>query len=210
MTLHFRAGQFAEAADLVIKHHYSRRIPSNVQLVGTMHEAGGLFGDYGRAVGAVFFSIPPTRWSEPVWELSRLVRADEKIALTAMIAKACDLARKHGADLLVSFADWTQRHHGGVYQAASWNYDGCRDRRMDGVMVDGAFIPGRSANSRWGTQSPAKLSSMLGKEVLPHFDEGKHLYWRALNRAGRSKAARLGLKSMPYLKPDQAAKGMEG
>lgn len=200
--MHYRDGQIAEAIDLVKRYHYSRRAPGNVQLVCTGHENGGLFGDFGRAVAALFFSIPPTRWSEDVWELSRLVRDDEARNLTGLIAFATKVAKKRGSDLLVSFADKTQGHHGGIYQAASWNYAGGRERRMDGVMIEGVFYPGRSCNNRWGTQSPSKLSEILGQPVDPHYDEGKHLYWKPLGNRGKAKAARLGLQTLPYPKPN--------
>ncbi len=203
MTLHFAIGVDDQAIDLVCRYHYSGRAPGNVQAIGTLHLPGGLFGDFGEAVAACFFSIPPTRWSEDVLELSRLVRhPDHEVPLTGLIAKTCDhIRRRRLGDLLVSFADWTQKHHGGVYQASSWRYGGIRDRAVDGVMIDGNFWPGRSCNSKWGTRSPEKLTKILGREVLPHFDEGKHLYWRAINRAGTAKAARLELQSLPYPKP---------
>lgn len=203
--LHFRDGCLDEAVDLVKRFHYSRRVPSNVQFVGTLHDAGGLFGDYGRAVAAVFFSIPPTRWSEPVLELSRLVRADRRVPLTQLIARSCDALKRSGNDLLVSFADRTHGHHGGVYQAASWAYAGCRDRNMDGLVIDGVFWPGRTCNSRFGTRSPVKVSAVLGREVTPHYDEGKHLYWRALGPRGRAKAHRLGLIELAYPKKSMEA-----
>jgi hypothetical protein len=202
MNLHFHVGRIDDARDLVMRHHYSRRIPSNVQFVGTMHEAGGLFGDFGRPIAACFFSIPGARWSEDVLELTRLVRTEDATPkLTGLIAYCCAELGRRGADLLVSFADRTHGHHGGIYQAASWSYAGCRDRRMDGVVVDGTFIPGRSANSRWGTQSPSKLTAQIGREVVGHYDEGKHLYFKTLGARGRAKASRLGLKSLPYPKP---------
>lgn len=200
---HFRDGCLDEAVDLVKRYHYSRRIPSNIQFVGTMHKPGGLFGDYGQTVAAVFFCIPPTRWREPVLELARLVRVNERVPLTPLIAFAAKALKRRGADLLVSFADRTQGHHGGIYQAASWCYAGARDRSMDGVIVDGMFVAGRSANSTWGTRSPTKLSKMLGREVLPHFDEGKHLYWKALGKRGKAKAAALGLGALAYPKPNR-------
>ena len=199
--IHWRTGRIAEADQLVRRFHYSARWPSNVQMVATGHADGGLFGDDGECLAALTFSIPPTRWSEPVWELSRLVRREgAEINLTALIAFACKVARAQGADLLVSFADWTQGHHGGIYQAASWNFAGKRDRAMDGVMIGGAFVPGRSCNSAFGTRSPARLA-VQGIDALPHYDEGKALYWRALNRVGKAKAARLELSALPYWKP---------
>jgi hypothetical protein len=166
-----------------------------VQFVGSLHLDGGLFGGDGEAVAAAFFSIPPTRWAESVLELSRLVRRDgERPPLTFLIALCCRALRTLQHDLLVSFADRTQGHEGIVYRAAGWAYAGCRDRAMDGVMIDGAFHPGRTCNSIFGTRSPDKLRiQMPHKDIEPHFDEGKHLYWKALGNRGYKKAQRLGL-----------------
>jgi hypothetical protein len=193
----------AEADALIMRWHYSHRVPKNIQAVGMWRLDGGLFGDTGPAVAACYFSIPPTRWGEPVLELSRLVRA-EGVALpplSGLIAETVRwVKRKRLADLVVSFADATHSHHGGVYQAASWQYDGQRAASMDGVIYGGQLVPGRSANSIWGTRSPAKLAER-GIIVAPHYDEGKYLYWRAVNRAGSQQAKRLGLRAMAYPKP---------
>ena len=197
--LHFHCNRFEEVYALVERFHYSRRVPSNVQFVGSLHSDGGLFGDMGPCQAGIVFSIPPTRWTENVLELSRLVRRDDcTVPLTILISKACrEIKKRRLIDLLVSYADWTQRHHGGIYRAASWNYDGLRKNGMDGVMLNGEFVPGRSANSRWGTRSPARLAES-GIQVEPHYDDGKHLYWRALTRDGMAKAQRLGLKNMNW------------
>ena len=201
----FRVGAINDAMQLVSEWHYSARWPANVQICGTWHEAGGLFGDYGRCVAACVFSIPPTRWTEPVLELSRLVRRDDvKPALSGLIANVCNWAKKQNVDLVVSFADPTHGHHGGIYQAASWNYAGRRERRMDGILLDGVFWPGRSCNWRWGTQSPQRLRQIMpGRSIEPHFDAGKHLYWRASTRSGAAKAKRLSLNNCSYPKPAQ-------
>ena len=183
-------------------------MPANIQHCYAVRRSGGLFGDFGDAIdAAAVFSIPPTRWGENVIELLRLVRRPNYNApLTELLAFSCRWLRKAGVPLLVSFADWTQRHHGGIYQAAGWNYAGCRDRRMDGVVIDGQFWPGRSCNSRWGTRSTDKLREIMPTRAIePHYDDGKHLYWRALSVAGKTRAKRLGLQVRHYPKPDNAA-----
>ena len=68
-------------------------------------------------------------------------------------------------------------------------------------MVGGAFVPGRSGNALWGTRSPAKLKAK-GIDAEPHYDKGKHLYWRALDRYGRKTAQLLELRDLPYPKPE--------
>ena len=204
---HFAFGHREEAEALVMRYHYSHRIPSNIQAVGTLHVDGGLFGDLGEAIAACFFSIPPTRWGEEVWELSRLVRdEDHHPSLTSLISSTVgELKRRGMIDLVISFADWTHNHHGGIYQAASWNFAGKRDRAMDGVIIDGTFKPGRSCNSMYGTRSPEKLQEMFPMaKIEPHFDEGKYLYWKPLNKAGKNKAERLELQSLPYPKPGES------
>lgn len=200
-ALYFQCGRNDEVLALVKRFHYSRRWPGNVQFVGSLHLSGGLFGDSGDIVCGACFSIPPTRWSENVIELSRLVRRDDAdgVPLTLLIRLSLSRLKRQGIDLVVSFADKTQSHHGGIYQAASWNYDGSRDRRMDGLIIEGRFVPGRSCNSSWGTRSPERLKALKPDwSIEPHYDDGKHLYWKALSKHGEQKAKRLGLQSKEY------------
>jgi hypothetical protein len=194
-SLHFLCGQMEDARGLVKRYHYSHRVPSSIQFVGSLHRDGGLFGDQGEMVAAAFFSSPPTRWSENVLELSRLVRVDGlRVPLTFLISRCCSELKRKGNDLLVSFADNTQGHQGYVYRASNWNFHGKREPSMDGLIVNGAFIPGRTCNARFGTRSPSKLMGMYPNfEIEPHYDEGKFLYWKALGNRGIQKAKRLGL-----------------
>ena len=204
---HFHIGRTDEAAELFLRHHYSKRVAANVQLCVTAHDDGGLFGDYGPAIAALTFSLPPTRWSQPVWELSRLVKEPQRpeFQLSELIGFACRwIKRRALADLLVSFADATHEHHGGVYQAASWRYDGQRDETNDGLIVNGVFVPGRSCNSRWGTRSATLLSARFPDwRIEPHIAQGKHLYWRAMSRRGKRWARELELTSAPYPRPSK-------
>jgi hypothetical protein len=193
-----------EAWPLIKAHHYSRRMPKNIQHVYVIRRAGGLFGDRGEPIAAAIFSLPPTRWSEEVTELSRLVRhPDCAIPLSKLLAFSCHWLKLAKRPLLVSFADRTQGHHGGIYQAAGWLYDGCRDRRMDGLVINGWFMPGRTCNHTFGTRSPAKVRELRPADLIePHYDEGKHLYWKPLMVAGKTRAKRLGLRDVPYPKPN--------
>jgi hypothetical protein len=204
--MHFHVGRLHEAASLIERFHYSRRTPTNIQCVGTWHNDGGLFGDAGDAVAACLFSVPATRWSEDLLELCRLVRdEDTKVPLTGLIASTVrHIAKSRGNDLLVSFADSTQGHHGGIYQAASWFYAGQRDASCDGILLDGIFIPGRVCNHQFGTRSPEKLRLRFpDRSVEPHYDLGKHLYWRAISKSGERKAQRLCLGKLQYPKPGE-------
>ena len=201
---HFTTGNRAEADRLVRRFHYSGRIPSAVIACGCANECGGLFGDTGRVVAACYFGQPPTRWSEQVAELNRLVRRDDAVIdLTWLISRTVKYIRARGlADLLVSYADWTHSHHGGIYQAASWNYNGQRGKGSDAIIVNGDFVPRRICNHRYGTSSASKLAKMHPDwSIVPHYDKGKHLYWKPVNKRGAAKAKRLGLDALPYPKP---------
>jgi len=198
-SLQFRTGRRQEAEGMVLTYHYSKRVPSNVQMVGSLHLDGGLFGGDGAMVAACFWSIPPTRWAEKVIELTRLVRGDEKVPLTFLVSRCAKELKRQGHDLLVSFADRTQGHEGYVYRASNWNYAGCRKRANDGVVIDGAFYPGRTCNSLFGTRSVESLRKIFPNKIIePHYDEGKHCYWLALGRLGEEKAVRLGLTRKDY------------
>lgn len=189
-----------EAEKLVADYHYSGYVPTNVQYIAGVEKDGQL-------VAAIFYTVPATRWSESVFELARLVRHDDyHPPLTQLIGKSVkELKKRKNANLIVSFADNTQGHHGGVYQAASWNFHEMRKPACDAFVINGELVPRRTCNHRYGTSSWKKLPDMLylanGDECVPHFDKGKFLYWRALGFSGQQKAKRLGLKTIPYVKP---------
>jgi len=193
---------------LIKHHHYLHRIPiRNYKFAATLHKPGGLFGDYGRVVAVILFSNATARWHIPLWELSRMVVLENHpdITLTQFMAAACaEIRRQKLTDIVISYADSTVGHHGGIYQAASWYYSGRREPAMDGIILpDGRMVPGRTCNARWGTRSPAKLSRMLNVDIKPHFDNGKHLYWKPITKKGERIATELGLEKLPYPKPEK-------
>ena len=77
---------------------------------------------------------------------------------------------------------------------------------MDGLLIDGTFLSGRAANHNRHTVSPrAKVIDLVrgNHTVVAHYDEGKHIYWRALCASGEKKAVRLGLAKLAYPKPNR-------
>lgn len=202
--LQFSAGRSKAADQLVLDHHYSHRLPQAVRCCVSAVQDGV-------TIGAVYFSSPPTRWSETVLELIRLVKhpAHPDLQLTKLISVGRKTVKKTlpEEDLIISNADSTFGHHGGVYQASSWNFHEQRKPRLDGFIIDGTFVGRRTCNARWGTSSVSKLKNILGPGIEEHFDAGKYLYWVPLRKTGERKAQRLGLKKMPYPKP--AADGLQ-
>lgn len=197
----FRELPLESCKGMILKHHYSQRLPVSVQLC---------YGDISYTPRLVhsccIFSTPNGRWQEDCWELTRLVRLPNyDIPLTKLVGKAVGYIRsKRYIDLLISFADLEEDHHGGIYQACSWVYDGMRDSRLDGFNIEGEFWTARKCNHVFGTSSETELQDrpeLQGKAVEPHYDQGKHLYWKALTKQGMQRAIRLGLNSLHYPKP---------
>jgi hypothetical protein len=193
----FREVSLRECVPLLVEHHYSHKCPKNVKLT---------FADLQysprKPLACCTFSGPNGRFENfsGILELTRLVRIpDYDLPLTRLISKAMGYIRsKKSADLLISLADAEEDHHGGIYQACSWVYSGMRDERLDGFNIDGQFVPARTCNHRYGTSSEEALKEM-GAEA--HYDAGKHLYWKALTKAGMQMAVNMGLRSLPYPKP---------
>lgn len=198
----FRTDRINDAIGLVEKYHYSHKCPPKAThvVVGTWHD-----DTTDEALAACIFARSAARWKDTTMvELVRLVRKESTTIppLTQLISQTVKVLKQQAlADLVISYADNTQFHHGGIYQACSWFYSGMRPPRIDGVVVGGKFVAGRTANHRWGTQSPAKLKS-LGVDAKPHYDYGKYLYWRPITKKGSLVAQRLGLLNKPYPKPE--------
>ena len=54
---------------------------------------------------------------------------------------------------------------------------------------------------RRATRSPSRLAEkMPDASIEPHYDLGKHLYWKPLSTQGIERAARLQLEKKPYPK----------
>lgn len=187
---------------LVLENHYIHSMPSSIKLCYALMSSAD---PPNHVVACCIFSTPVGRWEVPgIWELTRLVRQDDvSEPLTKLISMSVKYTRKvKSVKLLISFADREEDHHGGIYQASSWIYSGMAKGRLDGFNIDGIFVPARTCNSRYGTSSVNLLISRLPNSVVvPHFDQGKYIYWKPLNKEGMSIAVRMGLKSIAYPKP---------
>lgn len=199
--IEFRPIVMSVARRLVLDHHYSARMPACLKLgFGAIDR-----GPPRQTMACALYSWATGRWPPNMaWELTRLVRLPEyDQPLTKLISKSVAYIRRNNLiDLLVSFADLEEDHHGGIYQAASWIYSGMRGQRVDGYNIDGNFVPARTCFSKYGTTSLSGIRTKLPKaEVEEHYDQGKHLYWKPLSKQGMAKGVGMGLESVPYPKP---------
>ena len=222
-TFYFHTGEKQTARELVLKYHYSGRCHENPILVGSLHfGGGGLYGDKGELVATCIFSLSNNNtWSLKkvnLIELVRLCRKEEvQVPLSWLVSHTVKEVKKlRRFDIAISYADATQDHHGGIYQACSWNFHTYRQPKEDGLMIDGKFVPKRSVSTRYGTYRRDKLGEMFdevkqetlyGTEVKniewgSHVDKGKYMYWIPLNKTGKKIAKRvLNFESNEYPKP---------
>ena len=222
-TFYFHTGERQTARELVLKYHYSGRCHENPILVGSLHfGGGGLYGDKGELVATCIFSLSNNNtWSlkkVDLIELVRLCRKEEvQVPLSWLVSRTVKEVKKLGRfDIAISYADATQDHHGGIYQACSWNFHTYRQPKEDGLVIDGTFVPKRTVSTRYGTYRRDKLGEMFdevkqetlfGTEIKniewgSHVDKGKYMYWIPLNKTGKKIAKRvLNFESNEYPKP---------
>ncbi len=138
-------------------------------------------------------------------ELSRIALCDHSAQVSRIIRLALLFLRKSdaGLRLIVSFADPSQGHHGGVYQATGWIYSGQQSGSTKYISPD---------NKQWHRRMVSKtgVTKIFGRSTrVWRFDQcravetpGKHRYLMPLDAEMRAQIAPL---SKPYPKRGKQA-----
>lgn len=178
----------AAARYAVERWHYAAALPT-----GKLVKLGAWEG--GRFIGAVIFSRGASPFlghaygfdSTELCELTRVALRDHVSPVSQIVAAALRvLARTNpGLRLVVSFADPTRGHHGGIYQAGNWLYAGQSNEVVE------YRIGGRWRHTRGAYHHPARRSAP--RRVAP----GKHRYLYPLDRRARKAVAHLALPYPP-------------
>ncbi|KWN78331.1 hypothetical protein WM24_29585 [Burkholderia ubonensis] len=187
-----------EAATYAVMHwHYSKRMPMPPLVrIGVWERE--------RFVGCVLFGRGASPMLGAPYGLSQLECCElVRIALTAhtapvsrIVKLAIRLLRENspGLRLIVSFADATRGHHGGIYQAGNWLYLGKTAASVE-YFHDGRWKHQREVSGgAFGGQRKIADPTGLPKRRT----EGKHRYAMPLDDDIRAKLAPHGL---PYPKP---------
>jgi hypothetical protein len=185
-----------EAAKYAVENwHYSKRMPMPpLLLVGVWED-----GEY---IGCVMFnrganhnlSKPYALGMMEVGELCRVAMRQHTSSVTRVVSIAIKFLRKKcpGLRLIVSFADPSEGHHGGIYQGGNWIYTGQTDPGRQ------YFCDGRWKHSReveYGGFGNGKAKSTVG--MKKRFTPGKHRYLMPLDAEMRAKILPL---AKPYPK----------
>jgi len=187
-----------EAAKYAVEHwHYSQVMPA-----GKLVKVGAW--ESGRFIGCVLFGrgannhigSPYGLEQTQVCELARIALREHKTPVSRITSIAIRFLRSNspGLRLIVSYADPLQSHHGGIYQAMGWLYEGKSRAQHFTLGADGKMVHKRSANSRYGT-----ITGLLKSDIL-----WKHKYLYPLDDAMRAQIAPL---AQPYPKRDKRGPG---
>lgn len=131
----------------VMRWHYSQAMPSGKLICFGVWEDGAYKGVviYGRGANKDLMKPYGLDQTEGC-ELVRVALShDHKTFVTQIVAQTLKLLKRTnpGLRLVVSFADSTQGHHGGIYQAGNWIYSG-ESKNKEEYVVNGKRFHGRS------------------------------------------------------------------
>lgn len=191
-----------EAAKFAVEHwHYSKSLPAGKAVhVGVWEDA--------QFVGALIFSRgasdaigkPYGLEQTQIAELARVALRHHRSPVSRIISIALRMMRSicPGLRMLVSYADPSQNHHGGIYQAGGWTFVG--DSQPDFCVIDHS---GKRWHSRMVSSSGIKTCFGVKKRVIKPTDgrkviiPGKHKYLMPLDPEMRAKILPL---AKPYPK----------
>ena len=191
-----------EAAKYAVEHwHYSRSLPTPPLVKVGVWEAD-------RFIGCVLFSRGANNnigkayglGATEVAELTRVALAKHETPVSRIVSIAVRFLflSSPGLRLIVSYADPSHQHHGGIYQAAGWVYVGRSADSTEYIGPDGKQWHGRMVSA-----SGRKLVYGLTRSVWRHDQctavivPGKHKYVLALDAEMRARILPLAL---PYPK----------
>lgn len=130
-----------------------------------------------------------------VCELTRVALRAHDAPVSKILSIATKMLKRSnpGIRMIVSFADPTRDHHGGVYQAANWIYTGMSDETIE-YLIDGEWRHKRGVY--YGLRDSGEIEQ-TEQRVQP----GKHRYLYALDAELRELCE---LNRLPYPKSVRA------
>ena len=188
-----------EAAKWACEHwHYSKTMPAAKSAKIGVWEGGAFIGALiftsgsGAACDGRRYGL---RQNFDICELQRVALAAHVHPVTRMMAVAFRMLKQQSPALraVVSFADPSQRHHGGIYQASNWIYTGLSSSTIEHRLSDGRWVHARVIAKQWGKKELAATLATGETRKQP----GKHRYLMPLDAAMRVQIAPL---AKPYPK----------
>lgn len=133
-------------------------------------------------------------------ELTRVALTQHKTPVSRIIRMAMMFLKKNSPSLrlIVSFADPSEGHHGGIYQAGNWVYTGRRPPTTEFLAPDGKQWHGRMVSKDGRIKVQGKYRSCWKtSQCTPVEKQGKHRYLMPLDNEMRKQIIPL---AKPYPK----------
>ncbi len=177
--------------------HYSKCLP-----VGKLVKVGAW--EDGKFIGVVIFGRgannnmlkPFGLEQDDGCELVRIALTKHETPVSKIMAVVIRFLKKSqpGLQLIVSYADPEQKHHGGIYQACNWIYTGPSDKAIE------VFYKGKWSHKKTVDDAGVDQTNLPKKVV-----SGKHRYLMPLDKDMSAKIAPL---AKPY--PKRVKQAMTG
>jgi hypothetical protein len=180
--------------------HYSKCIPkSKLVKIGAWENevfVGVIIYGYGATAS---LGSPYGLTMQQCVELTRVAFRVHKTPISKVLSLSLKYLKKQCPDLrlVVSFADKTQGHHGGIYQATNWVYAG---QTQESVFYRDPS--GKLWHPRRASKTPNKQKHLVTKDWKEEVQQGKHRYLMPLDDEMRIKIAPL---AKPYPKRQKQA-----
>lgn len=188
-----------EAAKFACENwHYSRCLPA-----GKLVKVGAW--ENGKFIGVVLFGRgatpnlgrPYNLGQDECVELVRIALTKHDCPVSRIAALAIKFLRNSNPKLrlIVSFADQSQGHHGGIYQAGNWIYNGC-GQPAKFYMIKGKLTHPRSIGAKGLVQNIEGARKIDPRATVVNVP-GKHRYLMPLDEETRKRILPL---ARPYPK----------
>jgi hypothetical protein len=189
--------------------HYSKSVPVPPLVKVGVWEANKYIGVILFSRGANNNMLKPFGLSVTEGcELTRVALSGHCAPVSRIIKIALKFLRDNspGLRLIVSFADPSHGHHGGIYQAGGWIYTGKQQDSVEWLAPDGKVWHGRMVKAKgWTTCHGVRRKTWRPDQCTKVTKPGKHRYLMPLDPEMRAKILPL---AQPYPKrPKQATPG---
>ena len=186
--------------------HYSRVLP-----VPPLVKIGAW--ERGKFIGVVIFSrgatpslLRPFGLNQTEGcELTRVALTKHDAAVSRVVKVAMQFLKRNSPELrlIVSFADPSEGHHGGIYQAGNWIYSGQSSPSTEYIGPDGKRWHARMVKKQgWTTVQGKRRRTLTPDQCTPVEKPGKHRYLMPLDAEMRERVL---LLAKPYPKRDKQA-----
>lgn len=194
------------ARHAIMKWHYSKAVPAGKLVKFGVWESGVFIGAVVFGRGATPNLGKPYKLDQTeLCELVRVALNNHVAPVSQIVAESIRQLKQTnpGLRLIVSFADPDQGHHGGIYQAGNWIYNGDTPSAKF-FRIKGKKTHPRSVGAMGGIQSIEWVRANLDRKAEVILTAPKLRYLYPLDRQMRRQVGRLA-RSYKH-----AVEGLEG